>query len=100
MSYNQIMFRRIGAFLRAYPKLVADPKVPAKAKYLPWIALAYLLFPVDLIPDFFVLIGQLDDISVILILLSMAARAFEQSPTQKEKRKYGDVIEVEPVKKR
>jgi uncharacterized membrane protein YkvA (DUF1232 family) len=93
------MFRRIISFIRAYPKLVADPKVPAKAKYLPWIALAYFLIPIDLIPDFFLVLGQLDDIGVILTLLTMAARIFEQSPAQKEKQKYGEIIEVEAVKK-
>jgi uncharacterized membrane protein YkvA (DUF1232 family) len=93
------MFKRIISFIRAYPKLVADPKVPAKAKYLPWIALAYLIIPTDIIPDFFMMLGQLDDVAVILTLLLIAARAFEQSPTQKEKKKYGDVIEVEAVKK-
>lgn len=99
MIYTVSMFKRIIHFLKHYPSLVSDPKVPSKAKYLPWIALAYLLMPIDIIPDFFLLIGQLDDITVILTLLSIAARAFEQSPTQKEKKKYGEVIEVEPVKK-
>ena len=93
------MFKRLTHFIKHYPSLVADPRVPAKAKYLPWIALAYLLIPVDLIPDFFILIGQLDDLGVILILLNMAMRAFEQSPGQKERRKYGDVIDVTPMRK-
>lgn len=93
------MFKRIKAFLRAYPTLVIDPKVPAKAKYLPWVALLYFLAPIDLIPDVIPLLGQIDDIGVIFVLLSIAMRAFEQSPKQKEKKRYGDVIEVESIKK-
>ena len=100
MRYNHRMFQRILAFLRAYPKLFLDPKVPAKAKYLPWVALAYLIFPYDIIPDFIPVLGELDDLTVILILLMIAVRAFEQSPTGKEKRKYGKVIDVEAVGKR
>lgn len=93
------MFKRIGAFLIAYPRLLFDPKIPAKAKYFPLIALAYLLLPLDIIPDFLPLLGQLDDIGVILVLLSMAAGIFEQTPAQKMKKKYGNVIDVEAVKK-
>lgn len=93
------MFKRLRAFIRAYPSLVADPKVPTKAKYLPWLALLYFLTPIDLIPDVLPLLGQIDDIGVILILLSIAMRAFEQSPKQKERKRYGEVIEVEAIKK-
>jgi uncharacterized membrane protein YkvA (DUF1232 family) len=97
--YHVCMFNRMLQFLKIYPKLVVDPRVPAKTKYLPLIALAYFLVPIDLIPDFFLLLGQLDDIGVIVILLNMAIRAFEQSPAQQEKKKYGKVIDVEAIKK-
>ncbi len=94
------MFTRIFRFLKDYPKLVIDPHVPAKTKYLPLLALVYLIVPIDLIPDFFVLLGQLDDIGVILILLTMAMRIFEETPEQKEKKRYGDVIDVTPTDRR
>ncbi len=99
LIYDQHMFTRILSFIRAYPKLIADPQVPAKAKYLPLLAILYLIVPIDLIPDFFLILGQLDDIGIILILLNMAMRIFEQTPAQREKQKYGDVIDVEAVKK-
>lgn len=92
------MFKRLKAFLRAYPTFFVDPQVPAKAKYLPWVALLYFLAPIDLIPDVLPLLGQMDDIGVIVVLFSIAMRVFEQSPKQKEKKRYGDVIEVEAIK--
>lgn len=92
------MFKRLGAFFRAYPTLFLHSKSPNSAKYLPLAALAYLIVPIDLMPDFIPLLGQLDDVGVIVVLLSIALRAFEQMPDQKKKRKYGDVIDVEVVK--
>lgn len=92
------MFKRLGAFFRAYPALFFTSKNPKSAKYLPLATLAYLIVPIDLMPDFIPLLGQLDDVGVIIVLLSIALRAFEQMPDQKKKRKYGDVIDVEVVK--
>lgn len=45
-----------------------DPKIPFWAKAaIPAVAAAYVISPVDLIPDFLVGVGQLDDIGVILL---------------------------------
>jgi len=92
------MFKRLGAFLRVYPKLLIDPKASSRAKYLPLVALLYLFSPIDLVPDFIPLLGQLDDVGAITILLNIALWAFEQSPEQSKKKQYGEVIDVEAVK--
>ena len=42
-----------------------DPRTPRAAKLLGAAFLAYLLSPIDLIPDFIPVIGQLDDIIVV-----------------------------------
>ena len=51
------------------PKLMMDERVPARTK----ITLAgfgfYLINPWDLIPDFIPILGQLDDLTVLLLLL-------------------------------
>jgi uncharacterized membrane protein YkvA (DUF1232 family) len=55
-----------------------DPRIPFWAKAaIPAAAAAYVISPVDVIPDFLVGIGQLDDIGVIL-LAATATVAFLQ----------------------
>lgn len=58
--------------------LMRDPKIPFWAKAaIPAIAAAYVISPVDLIPDFLLGAGQIDDIGVILLAAS-ASVAFLQ----------------------
>ena len=45
--------------------ILRDPTIPRRHKITPAIAIAYLAFPIDLIPDFIPGIGQLDDALVI-----------------------------------
>lgn len=44
--------------------LVQDDRVPLLARLLPAPLLLYLALPIDLLPDFIPLIGQLDDVIV------------------------------------
>ena len=48
-------------------RLFWDQRVPMWTKLIPPAALAYLLFPIDLIPDVALGLGQLDDVAVLLI---------------------------------
>ncbi|MCA9860144.1 MAG: DUF1232 domain-containing protein [Thermomicrobiales bacterium] len=58
--------------------LFRDPSIPFWAKAaIPAIAAAYVVMPVDLIPDFLIGAGQIDDIGVIL-LAATATVAFLQ----------------------
>ncbi|MCR4820434.1 MAG: DnaJ domain-containing protein [Elusimicrobiales bacterium] len=45
---------------------INDPKVPLLNKMLPLAALLYMVFPIDLIPDFVPFAGLGDDVAVIL----------------------------------
>lgn len=58
--------------------LMRDPKIPFWAKAgIPAIAVAYVISPIDLVPDFLLGVGQIDDIGVIL-LAATASVAFLQ----------------------
>jgi uncharacterized membrane protein YkvA (DUF1232 family) len=48
-----------------------DNEIPALNKLLPLIGIAYLLSPIDLMPDFIPLLGQLDDLGIILITIGL-----------------------------
>ena len=48
-------------------RLFWDKRVPLWIKLIPPVALAYVLFPVDIIPDVALGLGQLDDVAVLLL---------------------------------
>lgn len=53
-------------------RLMQDDRVPTFLKVaIPLVVAAYFLFPVDLIPDFIPGLGQLDDLGVILLGISL-----------------------------
>jgi len=51
-----------------------DPALPWLPKFVAALALAYALSPIDLIPDFIPVIGQLDDIVIVPALVALAIR--------------------------
>jgi len=57
------------AHARLAVRLVREPRVPALFKGLPIAALLYVISPLDFIPDVIPVLGQLDDISFMLIAL-------------------------------
>jgi len=52
-------------------RLLGDPRVSRGRKLLLGALLAYLLMPLDLVPDFLPVVGQLDDV----VLVALALRA-------------------------
>jgi uncharacterized membrane protein YkvA (DUF1232 family) len=92
------MFKRLINFFSLYTSLVRDPRTPARAKYLPWVALIYLIFPIDIIPDIIPLLGQADDITAIIVLLWMAINSISDKEYEDHarKKKFKDAIDVTP----
>lgn len=59
--------------------LVKDRDVPIYLKVLPFLGVLYTLFPIDLITDVVPVLGQLDDLTILLI----GAKVFiEMAPPQ------------------
>jgi len=53
---------------------VQDRRTPLRVKILVFVALAYLIDPVDLIPDVIPVLGYLDDLVIVPLLLHLAFR--------------------------
>ena len=55
-------------------RLLADPRVPKRRKFLLGALVAYLALPFDLVPDFIPVAGQLDDAIVVALVLPAVLR--------------------------
>jgi uncharacterized membrane protein YkvA (DUF1232 family) len=53
---------RLATHLLALGKLMCHPETPRAPKLVALFVLAYALSPIDLIPDFIPVLGQLDDL--------------------------------------
>ena len=51
-------------------RLLRDPRVPVKHKAFVGAALAYLVAPIDVIPDFIPFLGQADDVLLLAFALN------------------------------
>ena len=55
-------------------RLLRDPRVPLATKLVPVASLLYLLWPIDVLADAWPVIGQLDDLGVLLLGLRLFLR--------------------------
>jgi uncharacterized membrane protein YkvA (DUF1232 family) len=59
--------------------LIKDREVPIYLKVLPFVGILYTLFPIDIITDIVPVLGQLDDLTILVI----GAKVFiEMAPPQ------------------
>jgi len=92
--------------LRLGWRLLRDPRVPSWPKLLvPAITILYVLSPVDAIPDFIPVLGQLDDLGVIALALAMVGMLARWSPAEIVRQHaaalgLGDVAEAAPWSRR
>ncbi len=71
-------------------RLLHDPRVPQWVKVLvPLIVAIYVISPIDFIPDFIPVLGQLDDVGVVLLGLTLISRLSPQSVVEEHKRALG-----------
>jgi uncharacterized membrane protein YkvA (DUF1232 family) len=57
--------------IRLVWRLLTDPNVPGWVKFIPPLALLYVISPIDFVPDPVLGLGQLDDLAVLLIGLKL-----------------------------
>ena len=66
--------RTLLTYLIALWKLFKHPQTPRAAKWVAIAVLAYAASPIDLIPDFIPVLGQLDDLILIPLGVALAVR--------------------------
>lgn len=64
-SFFQLL-THLPSFVKLFSRLIKDPRVPASSKLVVAGILTYVILPTDLLPDFLIGIGQMDDLAVIL----------------------------------
>ena len=73
------LMRDVAEFLPACvttaKRLRQDPSVPRRAKVALLVAIAWVVSPIDLLPEFLPVIGPLDDVVAVVLLLRYAARS-------------------------
>src|SRR5438093_11645693 len=72
------LIRRLPTYMRLVWALLRDGRVPPQQKLILVGIAAYLVLPIDLIPDFVPVLGQLDDLAVILLGLDLFIRSAPQ----------------------
>lgn len=62
-----------------YRKVLKLPTTPLRVKVVIVLTLAYLLCPIDIIPDFIPVLGQLDDILIVGVAAAYIARTLNKT---------------------
>lgn len=65
---------RLATYVIALWKLFKHPQTPRGAKIAAVAVLAYVLSPIDLIPDFIPILGQLDDLVIVPLGIALVVR--------------------------
>jgi len=60
--------------IRLVKRLATDRRVPPAVRVLLWLLLAYLVSPIDLVPDFVPVIGFADDAILVVLVTRIVLR--------------------------
>jgi uncharacterized membrane protein YkvA (DUF1232 family) len=75
--------RLLPDLLRLIRRLADDPTVPRSVRIKLAVLLAYLLFPLDLVPDFLPVIGYADDVLILALVLRSVIRSAGPGPLRR-----------------
>lgn len=77
-------FTRLRHAYQLYTFAFADKRMPVMSKILSILAVIYLVSPLDILPDILPVIGQLDDIVVILMAVLQFLRSIPKDVRRDE----------------
>ena len=66
--------RLVPDVVRLVRRLAADPTLPRPVRWWLWALLAYLVSPIDLVPDVIPVVGYADDAIVVAVALRFVVR--------------------------
>lgn len=69
---------RAKAEAEVWRRVLADPRTPRRARWLLALALGYMAFPIDLVPDFIPVLGYLDDVLIVGLCVWLARRSIPE----------------------
>jgi uncharacterized membrane protein YkvA (DUF1232 family) len=89
------MFRTFNLVFHAMlvVSLVRDRRIPFYKKAIPMLGLAYVFSPVDLIPDWIIGPGQLDDVAVMFMAFKMFERSVPPAILEEHQEKVRQQVE-------
>ena len=68
------LWHHFGRYLKLFKAIYKDKRTPKVSKVLLWIAIGYFVLPIDLIPDFIPVLGQLDDLIIVPCFVMLALK--------------------------
>ena len=67
-------FRLLPDTLRLVKRLATDGTIPFRTRLPVWLLLAYLVSPIDIVPDFVPIVGYADDVIITSLVLRHLVR--------------------------
>jgi uncharacterized membrane protein YkvA (DUF1232 family) len=71
---RKTLSERFKAKIKLYQAVLKDSRTPRLTKFFLGLAVAYVLNPIDIIPDFIPFVGYLDDLLIVPILIFIALK--------------------------
>ena len=68
------------AELRLAWRLMREPRVSVIAKAIPALAALYVVSPLDFVPDMLPVLGQMDDLGILILSVKLFLRLCPQGP--------------------
>ncbi len=83
---------------RRYWRMAHDPRTPAAARVVLYGGILYAFSPIDLIPDWIPILGQLDDAVVLPVILATAAALIPKEVRDSENRRLEREVDELPAR--